>query len=171
MVPLFAPPFTAFLKSSPSVSSSTLKIFFVSAEVAPFVRTGGLADVVGELTRAVADLGHDVRVLTPWYRKVAQQGTKATLVKDSVLLDGSGLPEDMPVSFALRQGLLPESKIPVYFVDQAAYFDRDGLYGDEQGDYRDNGDRFVFLARAAFAACKALAFKPDVLHLNDWHGG
>jgi len=170
-VPLFAPPFTAFLKSSPSVSSSTLKIFFVSAEVAPFVRTGGLADVVGELPRALADLGHDVRVLTPWYRKVAQQGTKASLVKESVPLDGVGLPEDMPSSFALRQGLLPESKIPVYFVDQAAYFDRDGLYGDEQGDYRDNGDRFVFLARAAFAACKTLGFKPDVLHLNDWHSG
>lgn len=149
----------------------SLKILFVSAEVAPFVRTGGLADVCNELPRALTDLGHDVRLITPWYRKIAQQGVKTELIRDSVPLDEAGLPQDMPQTFSLRQGVLPDSSIPVYFVDQPSYFDREGLYGDEQGDHLDNGDRFTFLALSVFAACKALDFKPDVLHINDWHGG
>ena len=152
------------------MNSTSLKILLVSAEVAPFVRTGGLADVVSELPRAQADLGHDVRVILPWYRNIAQQRIDAVLLRESVEL-GPGMPEDMPSTFGLRQGWLPSSKIPVYFVDQPAYFDRQGPYGDEQGDYRDNGDRFIFLARAVFAACQSLDFKADVLHLNDWHGG
>lgn len=153
------------------MSDASLKIFVVSAEVAPFVRTGGLADVVGQLPRALAGLGHDVRVLSPWYRKIAQEGTPAPVIRESVSLAEHSLPEEMPRAFSLREGRLPGSEIPVYFVDQPAYFDRDGLYGDEQGDYHDNGDRFIFLARAAFAACKALRFKPDVMHVHDWHSG
>jgi starch synthase len=153
------------------VTESPLKILLVSAEISPFAKTGGLADMAGELPRALAALGHDVRVLSPWYRKTAEQGTVASVVRGGVQLEGPGLPEEMPRVFTLRQASLPGTQIPAYFVDQPAYFDREGLYGDAQGDYRDNGDRFVFLARAALAVCKTLAFKPDVIHLNDWHTG
>jgi starch synthase len=153
------------------VSSAPLKIFLISAEVAPFAKTGGLANVAGELPRALVDLGHDVRVLMPWYRKIADTGTQAAIFKGATQIEGPGLPEEMPRVFSLRQGWLPNSKIPTYFVDQPAYFDREGFYGDEHGDYRDNGDRFTFFARAALAVCKVLAFKPDVVHLNDWHTG
>jgi len=153
------------------LSNAPLKLFVVSAEIAPFARTGGLADVASELSRALAGLGHDVRLLMPWYRTVAESGIEAPVLKGAVQLEGSGLPDEMPRVFSLRQGSLPGVRVPVYFVDQPAYFDRPGLYGDENGDYRDNGDRFIFLARAALAACKTLAFRPDVMHLNDWHTG
>ena len=148
-----------------------MKILLISAEVAPFAKTGGLADVAGALPLALAARGHDVRVLMPWYRSMAASGVPSKLIKSGVPLLGPAVPEDMPATFALREGVLPGSKVTCYFVDQPAYFDRDQLYGDEGGDYRDNGDRFAFFSRAALSAAKALAFAPDVLHLNDWHTG
>ncbi len=143
----------------------------ISAEVAPFVRTGGLADVVNELPRSLTALGHDVRVLTPWYRAIAEQGVQAPVVGAGLAIKSLPLPEGVPRTFDLRQGRLPGSRVPVYFVDQPAYFNRDGLYGDAGGDYADNGDRFGFLSLAAFSACKAVGFVPDVIHINDWHAG
>jgi starch synthase len=153
------------------VSSAVLKILFISAEVAPFAKTGGLADVAGALPRALAELGHDVRVLMPWYRKLQDDAVAAPVLKAAVKLDPAPLPEEMPKAFDLRSAALPGSKVPVYFIDQAAYFGREGFYGEAGVDYPDNGDRFVFFARAALAAARALGFKPDVIHLNDWHTG
>jgi starch synthase len=153
------------------VSNAALKILVVSAEVAPFAKTGGLADVAGALPRALSALGHDVRVLMPWYKKLADDGVQAPVIKAGVKLDPATLPEEMPKSFELRSAPLPGSKVPVYFIDQAAYFNREKLYGDSSGDYADNGDRFVFFARAALAAARAVGFQPDVVHLNDWHTG
>ena len=151
--------------------SRALKILLVSAEVAPFAKTGGLADVVGALPLALAARGHDVRVLMPWYRSMAAGGVKAAVVKRGLTLPGDPVPEDMPATFDLREGVLPGSAVKCYFVDQPAYYDRERLYGDDAGDYRDNGDRFAFFSRAALGAAKALAFQPDVFHLNDWHSG
>jgi starch synthase len=148
-----------------------LNILLVAAEVAPFAKTGGLADVAGALPHALAKLGHDVRVLMPYYRQVAAGPWETKVLKTTVQVEGAGLPEEMPRGFQLREGVLPGSKIPVYFVDQPQYFDREKLYGDAGGDYRDNGDRFAFFALAALSACKATAFLPDVIHLNDWHTG
>lgn len=153
------------------MSSVALKILVVSAEVAPFAKTGGLADVAGALPRALSQLGHDVRVLMPWYRQLRQDGVSAPVLKAKVKLDPAELPDEIPKDFDLRAAMLPNSKVPVYFIDQAAYFDRDGYYGDASGDYADNGDRFIFFARAALAAARSLGFKPDVVHLNDWHSG
>ena len=151
--------------------SSALKILLVSAEVAPFAKTGGLADVAGALPHALAARGHDVRVLMPWYRSMAQGGVETKLIKSGVTLLGPPVPDDMPATFDLREGVLPGSLVKCYFIDQAHYFDRERLYGDDAGDYRDNGDRFAFFSRAALSAAKALAFAPDVYHLNDWHTG
>lgn len=148
-----------------------LKILLVSAEVAPFAKTGGLADVAGALPRALTALGHDVRVLMPWYKKLADSAVPATLAKSGVKLDPAVLPDEMPKAFDVRETVLPGSKVPVYFIDQPLYFGRDGFYGEGGADYPDNGDRFVFFARAVLAATRALGFKPDVVHLNDWHTG
>lgn len=153
------------------MSTEKLNILIVSAEVAPFAKTGGLADVAGALPRALAKLGHDVRVLMPCYRQVSEGPWDLKLAKGGLQLEGAGLPDDMPRSFQLRESVLPGSQIPIYFVDQPQYFDRERLYGPVGEDYADNGDRFVFFARAALASLKALAFLPDVIHLNDWHTG
>ena len=153
------------------MSTEKLNILIVSAEVAPFAKTGGLADVAGALPRALAKLGHDVRVIMPCYRQVAEGPWDLKLAKGGLQLEGAGLPDDMPRSLQLRESVMPGSAIPIYFVDQPQYFDRERLYGPLGEDYPDNGDRFVFFARAVLAALKGLAFLPDVIHLNDWHTG
>ena len=151
--------------------STPLKILFVSAEVAPFAKTGGLADVAGALPKALVERGHDVRVIMPWYQSMVLAGVQAPVIGAPVPLTEEGLPDDMPAAFTLREGRLPKSQVPIYFVDQPAYFDREKLYGDEAGDYRDNGDRYSFFSRAVLAAARARNFVPDVVHLNDWHTG
>ena len=151
--------------------STPLKILFVSAEVAPFAKTGGLADVAGALPKALAARGHDVRVIMPWYQSMALAGVQGKVLGQPVALTEEGLPEDMPAAFTLREGRLPNSPVPIYFVDQPVYFDRERLYGDDAGDYRDNGDRYSFFSRAVLAAARAQGFVPDVVHLNDWHTG
>lgn len=151
--------------------ADSLKILLVSSECAPFAKTGGLADVVAALPKALAEDGHDVRVVMPFYRQVAKGKHGISAIEQRVALDPKGLPEGMPADFGLRQGVLTGTSIPVYFIDQPAYYDREGLYGDAQGDYPDNIDRYVFFARATLALAKAIKFQPDVLHGNDWHAG
>ncbi|HXB98306.1 MAG TPA: glycogen/starch synthase, partial [bacterium] len=79
--------------------STPLKILFVSAEVAPFAKTGGLADVAGALPKALAERGHDVRVIMPWYQSMALAGVPAPVLGAPIPLTEEGLPDDMPAAF------------------------------------------------------------------------
>jgi len=143
-----------------------MKIAFVSSEVVPFSKTGGLADVSGALPKFLAALGHEVAVFTPLYRQVKERfkpkkGKRAISVPVGAEL----------VTGEVWNGAFPGSKVPVYFIGHDPYFNREGLYGDEKGDYTDNCSRFVFFSRAVIEALKALKFKPDVIHSNDWQAG
>lgn len=120
-----------------------LKVLFASSEVAPFSKTGGLADVAGSLPVALNKAGLDVRVVTPRYKSVKIFGNEARL----------------------------DNRIPVYFIENDAYFMRDNLYGDRKGDYPDNLDRFVFFSRSILDLLKEIDFKPDIIHCNDWQTG
>lgn len=117
-----------------------LKVLFVSSEVAPFSKTGGLADVAGSLPIALYKLGVDIRVITPRYKSVKVFGNEARLNED----------------------------VPVYFIEHEGYFMRDNLYGDKDSDYPDNLDRFVFFSRRVLEVLKDLDFRPDIIHCNDW---
>ena len=117
-----------------------LKVLFASSEVVPFTKTGGLADVAGSLPLALADLGADVRIVTPKYRSAKVSGSQTTV--------GSG--------------------VKVWFVENDDYFDRKELYGDRFGDYSDNLDRFSFFCRQALERCIKEGFAPDIIHCNDW---
>lgn len=140
-----------------------LKILLVASEVAPFAKTGGLADVAGSLPKALLTQGNDVRVVLPRYRTT---NPAATLV-------------DFPVQVGERRetcivrGAQIEAKteqgkayVPVYFLDNYHYFDRDAYYM-----YWDEGERFSFFDLATLAMCEALGFIPDVIHANDWQCG
>ncbi len=151
--------------------AESLKILLVSSECAPFAKTGGLADVVAALPKALTHSGHDVRVVMPFYRQVAKGDFSIGGIEQQVTLGPAGLQEGMPNNFGLRQGVLSGTSVPVYFIDQPTYYDRVGLYGDAQGDYADNVDRYIFFARATLALAKAIKFQPDVVHCNDWHSG
>ncbi len=143
-----------------------MKIAFVSSEVVPFSKTGGLADVSGALPKYLAALGHKVAVFTPLYRQVRD---KFKLVKSKQTVSVPVGAET--VTGEIWKGAFPGTKVPVYFIGNDTYFDRDGLYGDAKGDYEDNLSRFVFFSRAVLEALKALKFKPDVIHSNDWQSG
>ncbi|MHB8170799.1 MAG: glycogen synthase GlgA [Thermincolia bacterium] len=137
-----------------------LKILLVSSEVVPFAKTGGLADVAGSLPKALAAMGHDVRVVMPKYRIVGKQNT---------LCDFPVQVGERKETAIVRQAMLEaegENHVPVYFIDNYHYFDRDGLYL-----HRDEGERYAFFCRAALEMLPHVDFQPDIIHCNDWQSG
>jgi len=138
-----------------------LKILILAAEVVPFVKVGGLADVVGALPKALRALGHDVRLVMPRYGQVDPERFGLSTVIDKLSVDMAAFRE--PVS--VRQGSIGDG-IPVYMIDALRYFDREHIYG-----YMDDGERFILFCRAALEAVRALDWSPDVIHCNDWHTG
>ncbi|HEY0707061.1 MAG TPA: glycogen synthase GlgA [Polyangia bacterium] len=139
-----------------------LKVLFVSSEVTPFRKTGGLADVAGALPKALLRRGMDVRVVTPLYH-----GTRWDELErlDGIL--------DVPTYFGrvragVRLGRLPGSAVPIYFIEHNQMFDRPFVYGPPGSAYPDNLERFIFLSRAALEMTKAIGWVPDIVHANDW---
>ena len=139
-----------------------MNILFVASEVAPFAKTGGLADVTGSLPKELKRMGHDVRIILPFYKNIAAGGYDISSVKLSVTV-GSGSHGDT--------GLIRETSldgIPVYLVENSTFFGRDFLYGTPAGDYPDNPRRFAFFSRCILESMPQLDFRPDILHCHDW---
>jgi starch synthase len=135
-----------------------MRILFVASEGLPFSKTGGLADVVEALPKALVGLGHDVAVVLPRYRN--------TPVK-KVLLKSLTVPMGTSLRFpAIAEGPRPHG-VQYFFVDDPEYFDRDQLYGLAGRDYPDNAERFAEFARAAIELAKQV-WQPDVIHCHDW---
>jgi starch synthase len=145
--------------------ASRLRILFVASEAAPFAKTGGLGDVTSALPRALRSLGHDVRVLVPRYRGVELHAAEIKTVVPRL---------PVPLGDRMVEGALQETEtsagVPVYFLAQDQYFDREGLYGTGDGDYWDNCERFVFFCRGALESVIALGdvWRPQIVHVNDW---
>jgi starch synthase len=133
-----------------------VRIAFVSSEVAPFAKTGGLGDVSFSLPKALSKLGHDVRVFMPLYARVDRRryGLRPLLG-----------PVDRPEgSFSVMTGELPGTRVPIYFVDCPRFYDRPSLYTSDP----DEPLRFSFFSKAIFDISQRLAFSPHILHANDW---
>ncbi|KER10569.1 MAG: glycogen synthase [[Candidatus Thermochlorobacteriaceae] bacterium GBChlB] len=148
-----------------------LKILFVSGEVVPFAKTGGLADVMGSLPQAVEDCGNEARIMMPKYGVINDRKFR---LHDVLRL------KDLPIPVGERHDLLnvkvtalPSSKIQTYFLYNEGLFKRDGLYvsPSTKKDYQDNDERFIFFNRAVLETLKALGWKPDVIHCHDWMSG
>lgn len=135
-----------------------MRILFVASEAVPFAKTGGLADVVGGLSKALMQGGHEVAVLLPGYR-----GTPDA----PVLLPSLTLPCAGDARFAAVTGGEPVNGVRYFFLKQPEWFDRPGLYGEAGSDYPDNGERFGLFARAALEVAK-LVWRPELLHCHDW---
>lgn len=135
-----------------------LKILFLAAEAAPYVKVGGLGDVAGSLPKALRALGHDVRVAMPRYKAV--DGKKWDLKRVGELFS-------VPVGSATRrtEAVMGEAGgVPTYLIWDEQYFGRDKVYG-----YDDDAQRFVFWGRATLELIRSLGWQPDVIHANDWH--
>jgi starch synthase len=143
-----------------------LKILLVSPEVDPFVKVGGLADMVGSLPKDLAAMGHDVRVVCPAY--------------GSIKIDDSWHARDEPLGVDVGAGahwgktwetVLPDSKVPFYCIEHGQFFDRPEVYAGPWGDHPDNDLRFSFFCRGSLTLCQQLGWIPDVVHCHDWTTG
>ncbi|MCP4481525.1 MAG: glycogen synthase [bacterium] len=144
-----------------------MNISFVSSEVVPFVKTGGLADVTGSLPNALVNLGHDVSVFMPYYATIMDtERYKAEIVKIDLFVIVGKKRE----GFAVRRYINTQG-VKIYFIEHNRYFNRSYLYGDKNDAYYDNGERFVFFSQAVIIAMKFLEIKSDILHNNDWQTG
>ncbi len=141
-----------------------MRILFVAAEVDPFAKTGGLADVAAALPRALEVLGHDVRIVLPRYRAVAADRFGLTRVGDPLAIRCGA--DTFPC--AVWETRLPRSRIPVYCIEQDRLFGRDGIYQEGGRDYPDNLTRFSVFSQAALAMLPGLGFQPEIVHAHDW---
>lgn len=141
--------------------SDALKVLFLSAEMVPFAKTGGLADVTGALPKALAQIGADVRVVLPRYGRIDPERFQMTEALPAFQVPMDDTPEPVTI---LKTDAVPG--VPVYFVNSDTYFNREGIYG-----YPDDGERFILYCRAALEMLRQLNWKPDILHCNDWHTG
>ena len=144
-----------------------MNILFASSEAIPFARTGGLADVSMALPVALERFGQNVTVVIPAYQSVFNCG---------IPLQDTGICFPVPigdktVSAKIWKGKIPESNVPVYFVQQDEYYNRNELYSENGGDYSDNSERFIFFCRAVLEMISIMDIKVDILHSNDWQTG
>jgi len=138
-----------------------MRILFVASEGLPFSKTGGLADVVEALPKALVAMGNEVAVVLPRYR-----GTKvaATVIPSLTIPMAGRLRFPSVADGALLNG------VRYFFVDDPAYFDREGIYGGPAGDYPDNAERYSEFCRAAIEIAKHI-WPTDVFHCHDWQTG
>ncbi|CAG22279.1 glycogen synthase GlgA [Photobacterium profundum] len=148
-----------------SLTKHPLKILFVSSEVEGFAKTGGLADVAKSLPAALKKMGHDVRIVMPFYQTINGKDNAVAILSTELLVES----QPFAVSYQVMQ--LDEGNVPVYALDAPQYYDRPELYAENNQAYADNGERFTFLSAASLDLCEKLGFQPDVIHCNDWHTG
>lgn len=140
-----------------------MKILHVAAELFPLLSTGGLAEVVSALPKALHARGHDVRVAIPCYKSVPeeQQGERIGYCEGRV--DGRA------VGGALRMSRIPDTEVPVYLIEHEGYFGREHPYGHDTGEYGDNAERYSFFCQALLDGLTRHGLIPDVLNCHDWH--
>ena len=145
----------------------------VASECEPFAKTGGLADVVDALSRALGELGHEVDVYLPRYRGLTPPPDLQPLhvVVPTGVDPSGGARAEAARRVPLTIWSAPASGYRLRLVEHDASFAREGYYGDASGDYADNAARFSLLGRAALEAIRTEARPVDVLHGHDWQSG
>lgn len=135
-----------------------MRTLFVAAECAPFFKTGGLGDVAGALPKALEEKGTEIKVVLPYFTKIADQYKEQIQDLFSYEVNVGWRKQYCGVKYLSLKG------IDYYFLDNLYYFDRPDLYG-----YYDDGERFAFFQLAVIELMEKINFIPDVMHLNDYH--
>ena len=141
----------------------TPKVLFVAPEAKPYAKTGGLAEVVGSLPKALSGLGCEVRIVIPYYSEVRQGSFPITLCAEDLQIDF--LNASLPADVLHAQN---NDGVRAYFLQRDELYDRSYLYGTPKGDYFDNACRFAYFSKSIFPLCKHIGFAPDILHCHDW---
>ena len=140
-----------------------MRILYIASEVAPFAKTGGLADVAGSLPAALALLGQEVKIVMPKYAVVDEKRWRLKS-RGNLIVNLAG----EVYSFTLWSGSLPGTPVEVLFLGNSAFFNYSGLYQEKGKDYPDNLKRFSAFSRAVLEIPRQLNWYPDILHANDW---
>ncbi len=148
-----------------------MRIVLASSEVVPFSKTGGLADVAAALPKALSQIGHEVSIVTPYYPQVLKKSSR-----DALTIEPTGQTIRVQVGpktieAQILRSKLPGSNVNVFLIDQPIYFDRPGLYVENDQDFRDNSERFIFFSRSVVEAARVLNLNPEIIHANDWQTG
>ncbi|MDF1498449.1 MAG: glycogen/starch synthase [Patescibacteria group bacterium] len=142
----------------------SLKILFVTTELSPFCKGGGLGDVSRSLPKALSKVGHDVKIIVPRHGIIDEEKHKIKLLKDNLKVK---IQKNTEINFRIKKANLT-NKVSVYFIDKYKYFGgRNKIYG-----YKDENKRFMFFNYAVFEAIKEMdGWVPDIIHCNDWQSG
>ncbi|HEY8238704.1 MAG TPA: glycogen/starch synthase, partial [Candidatus Limnocylindrales bacterium] len=145
-----------------------IRVAFIAAECEPWAKTGGLADVVDALARALGQVGGSeldglVDVYLPNYRGVPVPAGAQSVAVSVPDPSAGGAPVEVRILIAETHGYR------LHLVDHPPAFDREGMYGTPTADHPDNAWRFGLLCRAALEHLRAAARPPDVIHIHDWH--
>lgn len=139
-----------------------MHIVFAASECLPFIKTGGLADVIGSLPREIVRQGHKVTVYLPFYRQVQSHFPEKKIAIPSITIPFEYYNRFVSViDGGKRDG------VQFYFIDCPELFDREAPYGTQTGDYADNWERFGLFCRAVLEASKQIGV-PDIFHVHDW---
>jgi starch synthase len=140
-----------------------VNILLASSEVFPYSKTGGLADMVGALGKALATDGHTVTIVTPLYRVVREKHRK---------VEPTGITFSLPLgSLTIEANVWtahPAEGLTILFVEQSEFYDRPALYGEGGRDYPDNAARFIFFSKAVAHLARTAETPFDVVHVHDW---
>ena len=140
-----------------------MRIAIIASEATPFAKTGGLGDVVAALPKTLFRLGHQPILIMPLHRSVREARIPLATTTHVKVPVGAEI-----VSARVLEGRIPGTEAYAYFLEHDAFFDREALYGTDDGDYTDNCARYAFLSRGALEVLRALEFHPDVIHIHDW---
>jgi len=143
-----------------------MKILLASSEVHPYSKTGGLADMVGALGRALVRAGHETGIVTPLYRGIAERFPAIRRVdwQFNLLLGAREVRAEL-WSLEVEKGLT------IYFVGQDEFYQRAGIYLENHVSYPDNDKRFIFFSKCVTNLARYLPWRPDIVHVNDWQAG
>jgi starch synthase len=153
--------------------SKPLNVLFLSSEVEPFAKTGGLADVAGALPQRIRELDHEVRVMMPRYGSINERKSH---LHEMIRLKDIAVPVGTKEYHAgVKSSFLTDAhnKVQVYFLENTHFYGRSGIYvhPDTKKDYADNDERFIFYCRSVLEVLKRLGWAPDIIHCNDWPTG
>jgi len=143
-----------------------MRILLASSEVHPYSKTGGLADMVGALAKALARAGHEVRIVTPLYRDILEKYPQ---------LKREDWQFDLPLGARWIQAELfsleVEKGLTIYFIQQPEFYFRAGIYLEDDTSYADNDKRFIFFSKCVAHLARYSPWRPDIVHVNDWQTG
>jgi starch synthase len=141
------------------MKNKEIKVLMASAEISPFVKVGGLADVLGSLSPAMEKLGLDIRLIMPKYGSIDEKKYKLERIYRNIKVPSATTMQLIDIYL----GYLPRTKIPVYFVDNNKYFSKKEVY------WGNDAERFSFFSLAVIYTLSELEFKPDIIHAHDFH--